>query len=111
MARTVIAPTVVTRAGVAPPAEANGDSVNGNAVPNSGQTYLLLRNSNGSATTRNLTVSFANSVDGQAVTPRPYALAAGASLYVGPFPVSAYGQTLNVNADNAELKITALQFG
>lgn len=110
MPRTTITPTAVTRAGVAPPAEAAGDVANGNAIPNSGAVYLLLRNANGASTARNLTVAFANSVDGQTVTPKPYAVAAGASLYVGPFPVSTYGQTLNVNADNAELKITALQF-
>lgn len=110
MARTVITPTVVTRAGVAPPAETAGDVANGNAIPNGGDLYLLLRNANGASTARNLTVAFANSVDGQTVTPKSYAVAAGASLWVGPFPVGTYGQTLNVNADNAELKISALQF-
>lgn len=111
MARTSITPTVITRAGVAPPTETAGDSVNGNAVANSGALYLLLRNANGASTARNLTVAFANTVDGQTVAPRSYAVAAGASLYVGPFPISTYGQTLNINADNAELKITALQIG
>lgn len=111
MARTLITPTAVTRTGVAPPAETAGDVANGNYIPNSGNLYLLLRNANGASTARNLTVAFANSVDGQTVTPKPYAVAAGASLWVGPFPVSIYGQSLNINADNAELKVSALQFG
>ena len=111
MARTTITPTAITRTGVAPPAETTPDVAQGNAIPNSGALYLLLRNSNGASTARNLTVAFANTVDGQTVPPKSYAVAAGASLYVGPFPISTYGQTLNVNADNAELKIVALQVG
>lgn len=107
MARTLITPTAVTRAGVAPPAEASGDSVNGNYVPNDGSTVLLVRNSG--ATTRNMTIQFGYPIDGQTVTGRPYPLAAGVSRYVGPFDVTTYGNQIKVDSDNAELKYVALQ--
>lgn len=109
MPRVLISPTAVTRDGVAPPAESTPDVAQGNYIPNSGSVYVLLRNSNGSATVRNLTVAFANGVDGQTVTPRPYAVDAGDSMWIGPFPVTTYGAQLNVNADNTELKISAIQ--
>ncbi len=109
MPRTTISPVAVTRAGVAPPAEANGDSVNLNQVPNNGSVILLVRNANGAAVARVLTVRLATLVDGQSVTSRQYSIPAAASRYIGPFDVSTYGSMLLLDPDNAELKITALQ--
>jgi hypothetical protein len=109
VARTLITPTTVTRAGVAPPAETTCDVAQGNASPNDGSTYILLHNT-GSTVTRNLTMSFRGSVDGQAVTPRPWAVPISTSLWIGPFDVTTYGPVLNYNGDNVELKISVLQF-
>ena len=110
MARTLITPTTVTRAGVAPPAETTCDVANGNYSPNDGSTYLLLHNTNASSTQRNLTMSFRGTIDGQTITPRPWAVNASSSLWIGPFDVTTYGTVLNYNGDNAELKISVLQF-
>lgn len=109
MARTLITPTTVTRAGVAPPAETTLDVANGNYSPNDGGTYFLIHNT-GSTVVRNLTVSFRGAVDGSTIAPRAYALAIGTSLWAGPYDVTTYGTVLNYNGDNAELKISVLQF-
>ncbi len=110
MPATLITPTAVTRSGVAPPAETTGDTVNMNYFPNDGSTYILVRNSNGAATARTMSVQFANGVDGQTITPKPYVIPAGASRYIGPFDVTVYGSTLTFASDNAELKYVVLQF-
>lgn len=112
MARGVIAVTDITKAGVAPPAETDGDAVNFHTVPNSdGRTFLLVRNANGASTARVLTVVLSGAIDGFAPVPRTYSIPAGASRYIGPFDVGSYGSNLLINPDNAELKITALRAG
>lgn len=107
MPRTSLAVTDITKAGVAPTAEVNGDAVNGFQMPNDGRTCLLVRNANGSSTARTLTVRFARNVDGQVITPRTYSIPAGASRYIGPFETTIYGTTLAFDVDNAELKVNA----
>lgn len=109
MPRTAVSVTDITRAGVVKPAELTVDVANGNEVPNDGRVFFEVRNSNGSAVTRTLTVSIAYSVDGQAVTARPYPVAAGVTRLIGPFDTSTYGTTLQFNGDNAELKIVPLR--
>jgi hypothetical protein len=112
MSRTAVAVTDSAKAGTTMPTEASVDVANGNSVPNSdGKTLLLLHNTNGASTTRNLTVSLVSGIDGQAVTPRSIAVAAGVTKLVGPFEIVNYGTTLNVNGDNAELKILAIRAG
>lgn len=107
MARGNLPLTQIARAGVAPGAEVAGDSVNGHAMNNDGQAFLLLHNTNGAATARVATIHVATQVDGQAVASRTVSVPAAASRYVGPFPVSQYGRSLLVDADHAELKLTA----
>ena len=107
MARTAVPVTEITRAGVAPAAETNGDAVNNHSVSNDGRVVLLIRNSNGSATARTLTVNFAKDVDGQTITPRTDSIATGASRYIGPFDVATYGRTMSIDVDHAELKLSA----
>lgn len=109
MARTLITPTAVVRAGVAPPAETTADVANGMYFPNDGSTYILVRNS-GSTVARTMSIGFANTVDGQTITPRTYSIPISASRYVGPFDVTTYGLNLNIDSDNAELKYVILQF-
>lgn len=109
MARTLITPTAVSRAGVAPPAETTADVANGNTSPNDGSTYLLLHNA-GTTVVRNLTVSFRGTVDGQTITPRSWAVPISSSLWIGPFDTTTYGTVLNYNGDNAEMKVSVLQF-
>jgi hypothetical protein len=108
MARSAIPVYAITRAGIVAPTETTTDVANGNTLPNNGATWLAVRNSNGASTTRTLTVQVSTTVDGQAVTPRPYPVAAGVTRYIGPFPIATYGQNLLLNPDNAELRVIAL---
>lgn len=107
MARTAVPVTAITKAGVAPTAETTGDSVNNHSIPNDGKTVILAHNTNASSTARTLTVRLSGSVDGQAITPKTYTIAAAASRYIGPFDTTRYGSTLLVDVDNAELHLSA----
>lgn len=107
MARVSVPVTNITRTGVAPAAEVNGDPVNNHQVANDGRTFLVVRNANVSATARTLTVVIQGAIDGFAPAPRTYSIAAGASRYIGPFDTVAYGSLMQVNVDNAELKLSA----
>lgn len=82
--------------------------VTGNTVPNGGSTLLLMFNSGASA--RTFTVTFGSTVDGQAITPLgPFSIAAGALHAIKLGPPSTYGNPTTVTANNAEVKIRALQ--
>lgn len=107
MARVAVPVTVVSRTGVAPAAETNGDPVNNHTVANDGRTILLVRNANGAATDYDLTVHLQGSVDGQTIDPKVYTIAAGASRYIGPWPTTRYGTSMQVDVENAELKLSA----
>lgn len=107
MPRTPVPLTTITRAGIAPPAETNGDPANHHVIPNNGRVALLVRNASES-NARTLTLRVRGAIDGQPVTPRTVSIPAEASRYVGPFPVDQYGPRLELDVDNAELKLTAL---
>jgi hypothetical protein len=107
MPRVAIPVNTVTRAGIANATEVNGDTVNGHTLPNDGRTWLEVRNSNGAATARTVTIRLSQTVDGQTVTSRTKSIPAGTTHKVGPFPAGQYGDNLLVDVDNAELKLTA----
>jgi hypothetical protein len=100
----------ISRSGVAPGAEVNGDPVNFHSTANDGRVFLLVRNS-GTTVNRVVTVHLPDVIDGQAITPRTYSLVQSTSRYIGPFPPGEYGDTLNVDVDDAELKLTAYHLG
>lgn len=102
MARTVINPAQFARTGTALTPVA-GDVANGNAIPNDGATGLVVKNTG--ASSRVLTVTITEKVDGQTVPPKTVTIAAGATVGVGPFPQETYGARVLVNVDNAELTI------
>ncbi|WP_217545582.1 hypothetical protein [Streptomyces sp. GbtcB6] len=106
MARTVVSVTQITRAGVAAGTEASGDPTNNHTIPNNGKMILQVRNS-GSTTARTVAFRFPGSVDGQSVTPRAVSIPTSATRWFGPFPTGDYGSQLQVDVDNAELKLTA----
>lgn len=108
MPRVAVPVTPVTRAGVVPANEVNGDPVNNHSVVNDGKVWLEVRNAD-AAVVRNLTVKFTTDVDGQVVTSRTYALPANmtAPRKFGPWPPQWYGQSIQVDVDNAALKLTA----
>ncbi|MFY1595490.1 hypothetical protein [Micromonospora sp. WMMD737] len=107
MPRVTVPVTNITRSGVAPAAEVNGDPANNHQVANNGNTFLLVRNANGAATARTLGVVIKGAIDGFAPAPRTYSIPAGASRYIGPFDAVAYGSLMEINVDNAELKLSA----
>ncbi|WP_331445853.1 hypothetical protein [Streptomyces xanthochromogenes] len=107
MARVNVPVTLITRAGVAPGSEVAGDATNGNSVANSsGDVWIEVRNS-GSTVARLLSANFANTVDGVTVDAKTWSIPISTSRRIGPFPVKYYGTTLNLDVDNAELKLSA----
>lgn len=108
MPRVAIPVTQITRAGVAAPTEVNGDATNNHVMGNDGRTFLLVRNS-GSTVARVVTLRLSAMHDGQSVTPRTVSVPQSTSRYIGPFPTGDYGSQLQVDVDNAELKLLAFR--
>lgn len=108
MPRVAVPVTAITRTGVAPAAENNGDPVNNHSVVNDGKTYLLVRNSHATLA-RTVTVRFKETIDGQTVTNRTYSIPATETRRIGPWPQQWYGQSLEVDVDFADLKLNAYQ--
>ncbi|WP_326728986.1 hypothetical protein [Streptomyces phaeochromogenes] len=106
MPRVSVPVTQITRVGVAAPAETNGDATNNHVVANNGKVVLLVRNS-GSTVARTVTLRLPGITDGQSITPRTVSIAQSTSRYIGPFPTGDYGSQLQVDVDNAELKLLA----
>lgn len=106
MPRVNVPVTAISRAGVAAPTEVTGDATNNHVVQNDGRMVLLVRNS-GSTVARTVTLRLAPMHDGQGVTPRTVSIAQSTSRYIGPFPTGDYGSLLQVDVDNAELKLLA----
>lgn len=107
MARGNLPRTEITRVGVAPAGEVTGDAANNHHMTNDGKCFLLVRNSNGGSTARIVTFHLSGTIDGQTVTPRAVSVAAGASVYLGPFPPNVYGRDLLVDVAHADLKLSA----
>jgi hypothetical protein len=105
MARVDVPLTEITRAGVAPGAEVTGDAVNNHSFTNDGKVFLLARNSAATAT-RTVTLRIAQTVDSQTVTSRTVAVPISVSRYVGPFPTDVWGQTVLIDVDHADLKLS-----
>jgi hypothetical protein len=109
MARIAIVPVVSDRDGTALTPEVNGDPAENHYVQNSGRTKLLIRNSNGAAQARTVTIRLSRTVDGQTVASKTKAIAAGATEVFGPYPQDDYGTQLLIDVDNAELKLRAIE--
>jgi archaellum component FlaG (FlaF/FlaG flagellin family) len=105
MARVNVPVTEITRAGIVPATEVNGDATNNHYIANDGATWLEVRNAG--ASSRTLTKVINVTIDGNAVTNPTVTLAASAVKKVGPFPIATYGSTFNFNVDHADIKITA----
>lgn len=106
MPRVAVPVTQISRAGVAPPTPTNGDATNHHSIQNNGRVILLVANA-GESTPRTVTLRLPGVVDGQALTPKTVTVPASASRYIGPFPTDAYGSTLQVDVDHADLKLSA----
>ena len=108
MPRVAVPVTVPTRSGVALPAATVGDSTNNHSVANDGKTYVLVENT-GSTVSRVVTFKVARTIDGLAVASRAESVAIGETQVFGPFDANDYGSTMNVDVDNAELKLRAIR--
>lgn len=106
MPRVDIPVTQITRSGVAPATEVNGDTVNNHSVVNDGSVWLEVRNS-GTTVARTVSARFENTIDGQTIPAKTWSIATEATRRIGPFPVRMYGSSLLIDVDNAELKLTA----
>lgn len=106
MPRTPVAVATLNRnPGVAPTAFASSDNVNGNTIPNDGQTWLEVSNTD--SVSRSVTITPSRRVDGQAAAGVAHAVAAGQQLRLGPFSVADYGGALQVDTTAALLKVAA----
>lgn len=106
MPRLALTVNDITRAGLAVPAETNGDSVNQHVIANDGQTVLLVRNANAAAQT--VALKLQTLIDGQSPADKVISVPAGQSRYIGPFPVGIYTNTLFVDVSSVDIKLTAL---
>ncbi|MDX2793984.1 hypothetical protein [Streptomyces scabiei] len=107
MPRVAIPVTSASRAGVTL-TPTTGDPVNNHYVDNDGRTGVIVENT-GSTVSRTVTFKISRTVDGQAVTPRAEVLTVGQKQLFGPFDVSEYGGRLQIDVDNAELKLTPIR--
>jgi hypothetical protein len=98
--------TLITRNGVAPATETNGDATNNHSVVNDGTVWLEVRNS-GTTVPRTVSARFESTIDGQTVPAKTWTIGTEATRRIGPFPTRLYGSTLLVDVDNAELKLAA----
>lgn len=106
MARTNVPVTPITRTGIAPATEVTGDPTNNHVLVNDGATFIVARNAHATVA-QTVTVNFGYMVDGQAITPRVYSIAATATKWMGPFPVAQYGAQLNHDVSTTDIKLTA----
>lgn len=81
------------------------DAVNGNRATNGGTLVLELTSSAGGT----VTVSFPNTVDGQAITPVVYTLTGAQTRIAGGFPVGFYGSEVTFTASVNTITYIAYQ--
>jgi hypothetical protein len=108
MAVTPLTPTQLSHtAAVDWPADPGvaANAVDGNSVPNGGNTLLVMNNSG--AVSRTVTVAVAKLVDGLAVEGREFTLAAGEVKVAKLGSVDVYGSTTLVTASHAEVLLAA----
>jgi len=113
MPRVEITPADLVRTGTgigAAGTEVTGDATNQHMFLNNGREFLLARNSSG-ATTRNVTLVPAQTVDGQAVAGIGIAVLLSSTKVIGPFPPGIYNQISGAdigkcyfNVDHADLR-------
>jgi hypothetical protein len=110
MPRVAVPLNDITRAGLVTPTPVNADVASGHSVQNDGNVFLLVGNSAATAT-RTTTFRTPGVVDEQAVADRTVAVPISSEKYVGPFPPSDYGSTLEVDVDHADTRLTAFRLG
>jgi hypothetical protein len=109
VAATPLTVQTITRSGLVPVAQVNGDNVNGNTWANSGTQWLHVTNTGGSSAT--LTIAYPNPVDGQTVPARSYSMLAAGELRVGPFDPALFGTSPVITPSASTVKISVFQLG
>lgn len=87
------------------PAAVACDNVNGNRATNGGTLVLELTASAGGT----VTISFPNTVDGQAITPITYTFTGAQTRVAGGFPVAYYGSEVTFTASASTITYIAYQ--
>jgi hypothetical protein len=115
MARGIVPVGVIGRPGpsqglnIATVVPVAGDATNGHTVANDGRTFIEAKNTNASATSRDFKVTQAQGVDGGAHAIVTTAIAAGVTVFFGPYPPSLYGGSLLVDVSHAEVTLRAFR--
>lgn len=109
MARGVLPITVIDEVGVAPGAEVAGDATNFHVIKNvpAGRSWIIVRNADVS-NPHTMSVKVAVTPGGQAVTPKPYMIAASTSRWIKIGDPSIFGRSVNIDVDSSQLKLTAV---
>ncbi len=114
MARTAITVTPITLAGSGTLMSASdgtaGDVSNGNVVNGNNGTSVFVKVSNTSVDTAyNVTFVTPGTVgaDALAVADKVVSMAFGAKRLFGPFPLAEYTKSIQINVENAALKLEA----
>jgi len=112
MARTVVTPTDVTRAGVAL-ASQGADTVNGNYIDNPDRCIVIVGNGTGSPIV--LTIQYGGLFDGLAVAGRTVSIPASSSMALGNFTPGSHYQDadqgrLYLDSASASLTLSAVRF-
>jgi hypothetical protein len=112
MARTAIAATQITLAGIVLNVAGGtaADAVNGNYIStdNNGSTlFILANNTGGSPYTVTFVTPGTHGAGGYAITDEIKTLAAGDIKLFGPFPLSDFSKQLQIDTQNAAVKLSA----
>lgn len=112
MARTAIAATQITLAGIVPsPTDGTAaDAVNGNYIStdNNGSTmFVAVKNSGASTYTVTFVTPGTYGAGGYAITDEIKTLLAGDVKWYGPFPLSDFTKQLQIDSQNAAIKLQA----
>ena len=92
MARSVIAVTPITRAGVAPGAQTIADATNKHYFVNADRVYLEVISTDAGAQSVGIVFAPSSTVDGVSLSNKSVAVPAGATRLIGPFPAVYYNQ-------------------
>lgn len=91
MARTALSVNTLARAGDDIEARLSAANVDGHSVPNTGQMFLVVKNTNASTCT--VTIQTPKTVDGLAVAEMTFDVAQDEIQIVGLFPTSTFNQS------------------
>lgn len=106
MPRIALTATKLSTAGVADAAEANGDTVNGHVVVNTGRTVITVRNADAS-NPHTVTFITPGTVAGLAIADHAVSIPASATRKFAGFDPSIWGGALSIDVDSAQLKLSA----